>query len=213
MNNLPVVVIGAGGHAKVLIEALQRGGMVVLALTDCDRKKTGSKILGAAVGGDDEWLMAAHPPGSVRLVNGVGSTRQTLSRRRIFDRFSALGYSFVSVIHPSAVIASDVVIGAGAQVMAGVVIQPGVRLGVDSIVNTHASIDHDCDIGPHAHVAPGATLSGNVVVGESSHIGAGATVIQGIVVGRESLVAAGAVVVANVSDRADVAGIPARDVS
>ncbi len=91
--------------------------------------------------------------------------------------------SFETVIHPSAVIAPEVHIDDGVQVMAGAIVQPGSWLGENVIINTGARVDHDCTIDAHAHVAPGVTLSGNVHVGNGAHIGAGATVIQGIKVG------------------------------
>jgi len=94
--------------------------------------------------------------------------------------------------------------------MAGAVVQAGCRIGENVIVNTRASIDHDCDIEAHAHVAPGAVLSGCVHVGERAHIGAGATVIQGLTIGAGAIVGAGAVVVDGIPDGVTVVGVPAR---
>jgi UDP-perosamine 4-acetyltransferase len=160
------------------------------------------------LGGDD--VVSEFPPSEIQLVNGLGSVGLPVKRQQIFERFKGMGYRFATVIHPSAVLSSDVELGEGAQVIAGVVIQPGSRIGINSIINTSASVDHDCIIADHVHIAPGVTLSGGVKVGECSHIGTGATLIQGISIGSACLVAAGAVVTKDIADGAMVRGVPAR---
>jgi len=148
---------------------------------------------------------------AVRLVNGIGAVRVSPLRRQLYDSFKSRGYSFATVVHASAIVAPDVVLAEGAQIMAGVVLQTGCQIGENAIINTRVAVDHDCVIGNHVHVSPGATLCGNVVVGEGSHVGAGATVIQGICIGRNCTVAAGAVVIRDVPDNATVAGVPAKE--
>jgi len=209
MADLPVIVLGAGGHAKVVINALLESGYRVLGITDPDPKTHGEIKLGVTVlGGDDH--ITEHPADTVRLVNGIGSIGKITSRRNVFEAFKERGYEFQTVIHPSAIIAKEVTLGEGAHVMAGAVIQPGVRIGQNTIVNTCSSVDHDCVIGDHVHIAPGATLSGGIHVGDAVHIGAGATIIQGLKIGAESVVGAGSVVLNNVPAGATVAGAPAR---
>ena len=186
-------MIGGGGHAKVLIEALNCAGRVILGVLD-PALPVAAKVLGAEVLGDDQWLSAAFPE-AVELVNGLGSVPDQSQRRRdVFRRWKALGYSFATVIHPSAIVASDVVLGEGVQIMAGVVMQPGTVIGANTIVNTRVSVDHDCEIGLDCHLAPGVTLSGSVRVGNGAHVGSGATVIQGMVIGENAVIAAGATV-------------------
>jgi UDP-perosamine 4-acetyltransferase len=205
--NLPVIVVGGGGHAKVLIEALLTMGSDVLGYTDPDESvKT---VSGLSRLGDDQAILK-YDPEKLRLVNGVGSTASTSLRRSIYDRFRMKGYRFRIVAHSSAVIASDVLLEDGVQIMAGAVVQPGCRLGTDAIINTGASIDHDCDIGPHVHIAPGAVLSGNVRIEEGVHVGVGAIIIQGVVIGEESVIGAGSVVLQNVPPCATVVGVPGR---
>lgn len=204
-----VIIIGGGGHAKVLVQALLASAAPIAGIVDADPTMAGTVVLGIPVLGDDshlEGLWAAE----VRLVNGVGSVGLPEGRQAVFERFKSRGFSFAAVAHPSAVISSEVEIGEGAQVMAGAVIQPGCRIGCNSIVNTRASIDHDCVLGNHVHVAPGVTLSGGVTIGSGSHIGTGATVIQGIMIGERVTVAAGAVVVRDLPDGVTVKGVPAR---
>ena len=207
----PVIILGAGGHAKVLIDALRLQSVGLLGMTDADIGKKGHALLGVPVIGDDAEVMK-HPADSIRLVNGVGTVRVNPLRRQLFEQFVGKGYRFASVVHPSAIIADDVVLSEGAQVMAGAVIQAGCHVGMNTLVNTGAIVDHDCHIGNHVHLSPGVTLSGSVSVGENSHIGTGATVIQGIKIGRNSLVAAGAVVIRDVPDGVTVAGVPAKGI-
>jgi UDP-perosamine 4-acetyltransferase len=207
--DLPVIVIGAGGHAKVAIEALKLRRRPVLGIVDADPSQTGRTILGVPVIGDDGKVFG-RDPAMVLLVNGIGSVGSAERRRAVYRRFRDAGFRFGTVVHPSAVIASDAVLEEGAQVMAGAVIQPGCRIGENAIVNTRASVDHDCDVGDHAHLAPGAVLSGSVQVGEGAHVGTGASVIQGIRIGRNSVVGAGAVVVRDVPDDSVVYGVPAK---
>jgi UDP-perosamine 4-acetyltransferase len=204
-----MIVLGAGGHARVLIAALQRLEARILGATDADSAKLGQVMLGVAVLGGDEML-ESHAPGTVMLVNGIGGAGRTAARRAIYERFMSRGYRFAAVVDPLALIAGPVEIGDGAQILAGAVLQPGARIGANAIVNTRAAIDHDCVIGAHAHIAPGATLSGNVRVGEGTHIGTGASVIQNVHVGAGSVIGAGAAVIANVADDVTVAGVPAR---
>ena len=208
--SLPVIIIGAGGHSKVLIDALQLSCHKIIGIVDTDPDKKGTSILGIPVIGDDE-IVCSYSPETIQLVNGIGSTALPLLRQSIFETFRKKGYMFASVIHPSAVIASCVEIAEGVQIMAGAVIQPGCFVGLNTIINTRASVDHDCSIGEHVHLSPGVTLSGNVGIGDGSHIGTGATVIQGIGIGSGCLVAAGAVVVSNINDNATVYGVPAKE--
>ena len=207
--SLPVIVLGAGGHAKVLIEALLASSAVITGVVDPDLTLVGTTIHGVQVlGGDD--VVNEFPPSEVQLVNGLGSVSLPVKRQQLFERFKGIGYDFATVVHPSAVVASDVELAEGAQVMAGVVIQPGCSIGVNSIINTRVSVDHDCSIGDHVHIAPGVTLSGGVAVGSCSHIGTGATVIQGINIGAKSVIGAGALVLKDVAPCITVVGIPAK---
>ena len=207
-ESLPIVLLGAGGHAKVLIDALLSVGRHVIGCTDIN--PGANSILGIPVLGTDS-VLSQYTSDSVRLVNGLGSVSRTDARRQLFERFVAAGYRFSRVIHPAATIGRDVELGQAVQVMAGAVIQSGCRIGDNVIVNTGACIDHDCRIGAHTHIAPGAVLSGGVSVGDSVHVGTSATVIQGISIGSEALVAAGALVIRDVVDRSTVAGVPGKE--
>lgn len=204
-----LIVIGAGGHAKVVIGALLRAGLVPLGALDADPAKRGTSVLGVPVLGGDESL-DHYPPDAVELVNGIGSVGVPALRRRVQETLSGRGYRFAAVIDPAAVVGAECHIQAGAQVLARAVVQPGCRLGTGCIVNSGAVVDHDCRIGDFVHIAPGAILSGEVDVADDAHVGTGAAIIQGIRIGSGALVAAGAAVVADVAPGQRVGGVPAR---
>jgi sugar O-acyltransferase (sialic acid O-acetyltransferase NeuD family) len=211
MNKPPLLIIGAGGHAKVVLSALKRAGEQVAGLIDANAALHGASVLGVPVlGGDDEVLR--RPPAEVRLVNGIGSTGRPLKRKEVFERFKNKGYAFVAVVDPTAILAEEVELAEGAQVLAGAVLQPGARIGMNSIVNTRASVDHDAKVGAHVHIAPGAVLSGSVVVGDLAHIGTGAALKQGIRIGTGAVVGIGAAVTRDITADSTVAGVPARPI-
>jgi sugar O-acyltransferase (sialic acid O-acetyltransferase NeuD family) len=192
MTDRPVIVVGGGGHAKVVIDALRAAGIEVLGFTDLDADIAIARSLSKALGNDT--VIRRYPAGSIRLALGIGGTGVDEGRSALYAAFKNEGYDFVTVVHPAATIAADVCLGEGCQVMAGAVVQTGSAIGTGAIVNTCASIDHDCTIGSFVHIAPGVTLSGTVTVGARSHIGVGATIIQGIHLPEATMVRAGSVV-------------------
>lgn len=209
-----VIIIGAGGHAKVLVNSLHLCGVALWGATSPDTSVHGKSILGLCpINGTDELLLKRSTADTV-LVNGIGmTTPESALRQETFLKWKARGFSFATVVHPSAILAPDVVLGEGAQIMAGVVIQPGTRIGENTIVNSSASVDHDCIVGAHSHIAPGAVLCGGIVIGNRTMIGARSTVIQEIKIGGSVLIGAGAVVTANVADGARLRGVPAKPYS
>ncbi len=205
MPNL--VMIGEGGHARVVLAALKHCGTEIQAL--CVLDLAGVRHgLGVRLMRDADLL--AGPAAEYVLVNGVGGVDVPRLRRDVYERFQAAGFVFRQVIDPSAIVASGVQIGRGAQVLTAAVVQPGAQIGENAIINTRSVIEHDCVIEDHVHVATGAILAGGVRVGCMSMIGAGAVVKQGIAIGTGALVAAGAVVIRDVADGERVAGVPAR---
>lgn len=188
-----VIVIGAGGHARVVIDALLRAGANVLGVCDGRLAAGNTGPLGIPSLGDDDALKQFDMT-RVLLANGIGSIGDPSRRIAVYKRLTAAGWEFISLVHPAAIIGADCSIAAGAQIMAGAVLQAGCRIGQNAIVNTAASVDHDCSIGDHVHIAPGAVLCGDVIVGAATHIGSGAIVVQGIHIGADAMISAGAVV-------------------
>jgi sugar O-acyltransferase (sialic acid O-acetyltransferase NeuD family) len=205
--HLPAIIIGGSGHAKVLVSTLLMQQRRVLGFVDVNRDLP--PLLGIGYLGDDGAVIL-HPPGQVRLVNGIGSGSSTTLRRTVHDRFRERQYTFESVFHASSIIASEVHMEDGVQIMAGAVVQSGSWLGENVIINTGACVDHDCVVDAHAHIAPGVTLCGDVRIGNGAHIGCGATIIQGVRVGARAVVGAGAVVLRDVPEGVTVVGVPAR---
>jgi UDP-perosamine 4-acetyltransferase len=216
LTTLPFIVLGAGGHAKVVVAALQSAGDTVLSCTDVDPAKHGSTLLGVPVIGPDRSVFET-PPDQVFLAMGIGMGKSKdllvyLTRRLTIARAMAdRGYRFKAIVHPSAFVSAECQLNDGAQVMAGAIIQPGCRIGSMAIINTRASIDHDCMIGEGAHIAPGATLGGEVRVGAGTLVAIGAVVLPGIVIGAGSIVGAGAIVLRDVAPGKLVAGLPASE--
>mgnify|MGYP000294021709 CR=1 FL=1 len=209
---LPIVIIGFGGHGRVVADALLAGGFHILAATDCAPAQTHNTGMRLEII-TDEHLLELYPPASIVLALGIGSiwpvTADSL-RRKVVSRFEERGYQFGGVRHPSAIISPYARVALSAQVHAGAVVQVGTQVGDHSIINTKASVDHDCRIGDYCHIGPGATLSGCVELGEGVHVGTGASIIQGVCIGDRAFIAAGATVVSDIAAGAYVRGTPAR---
>ncbi len=206
--NKPIIIIGNGGHALVLAEILLLNHREILGYT---APYKGSNSFGLHYLGTDE-VISTYDSTQIELVLGVGSIQPNNIRMKIFQQFKERGYCFANCIHPKTILSSTAIIQEGAQIMAGVIIQPLVKIHQNVIVNTGVQIDHECEIFEHVHLAPGTVLSGNVQIGKNVHIGTGAKIIQSIVVGENSMVAAGAVVVKNIPINSKVMGIPAKEV-
>jgi sugar O-acyltransferase (sialic acid O-acetyltransferase NeuD family) len=197
-----LLVIGAGGHAKVVIDAARCARIEVAGVIDEPRGRT--DLLGAPITEDPDGIDADG------FIIAVGDNA---ARKLLFERYSESGLLPVAVVHPSAIIADGVEIGGGTLVAAGVVVNIDTRIGVNAILNTSCTVDHDCAIEDHAHVGPMTGLCGGVSVGEGALIGAGCSVIPLRAIGEWSVVGAGAAVVADVPAGEVHAGVPARPIS
>ena len=209
MGLKPVIIIGNGGHARVLVDILLLQKREIIGYTAPNEENNPYSI--TYLGGDEEILK--YDPQEIELVNALGSVSDTKLRANIFNIFKSKGYKFSTIIHPSAIISDTVILGEGVQIMAGVVIQPFVNIADNTIVNTSTCIDHDCFIDKHCHIAPGCVLSGGIKIGESTHIGTGAKIIQNISIGKNVLVGAGSLVLRDIGDNKKVYGSPAKEVS
>lgn len=206
-----IIVIGGGGHAKVLISVLRKlPAFKIIGYLD---PKNTSEILGVACLGDDRmWneIKSRHPNCCAAL--GVGAATIDGRRRQLIENLEKHGFDLPSIVSPQAVVNEDVILGGAAMVFDGAVIQPGARIGRGVIINTRASVDHDCDIRDYVHLAPGAVLGGGVVVGENSFIGLGANVAPYRKIGERCLIGAGATVIGDCIAPGTYVGTPARKI-
>ncbi|WP_209899809.1 MULTISPECIES: acetyltransferase [unclassified Rhizobium] len=197
-NRRSVVIIGAGGHARVLQSSLSALGLTVLgAIGQATLAQNPFEVY------EDEALLFERFA-NADIVIGVGAAPERGdtrlgARKHIFETYAAEHRErLVSVVDPDAILRGAVVIGCAAQVLAGAVIQTGARIGENAVANTGCRIDHDCRIGDHAFIGPGAVLCGGVEIGESTFVGANATILPGVTVGAKALIAAGSTVTRDV---------------
>lgn len=199
-----LLILGAGGHGRVVAETAIAAGLSVAGFLDEDPSLLRQRPLGLPVLGNTDTL---NQTDAAALGFGVG---RNSTRLALLHRFAISRWSLPWIIHPRAWLSPSAVVGPATVVMANASVQTACQLGAAVIINTNASVDHDCVLADGVHVSPGAHLAGNVTVGESTHIGIGASVIEGIRIGANCLIAAGAVVVQDVPDGQRVAGVPAR---
>lgn len=202
-----VFLFGASGHAKVVIDILERTQDVEIALVVDDAASAkGLSICGHKVAGGRAELLAQRD----RLDAGIVTIGDNAARRDVAAWLTEQGFELMSAIHPAATVARDSTVGAGSVIMAGCVINTGARIGANVIVNTGSTIDHDCVIGDGAHIAPGCHLCGGVHIGAGTFLGAGSTVIPNVHVGAKVVIGAGSTVLENIEAGVRAAGNPAR---
>ena len=210
MNNT-LLILGAGGHARVVADcALATKQWSNVAFLD-DRYPEFDSMNGWPVVGrisDLELFVSEYP----EMALGTGVSYESL-RLELLGRGKVAGALFPAVIHPAATVSPFATVDDGSVVFAGAVININARIGSGCIINTVSSIDHDCSIGNGTHISPGALLAGAVTVGEKAWIGMGAKILQCLSIGADAVVGAGAVVLADVPANSKVVGIPARSIS
>lgn len=193
-----VLLYGASGHGKVVLDILQAQGIVVNCI--CDDHPKFPHIHGVPVVSTEEvdWKQ------NYVMLFSIGNNA---IRAALAQRFAG---PYITAVHPQAVISPRATLGEGTVVMAGVVINTDARVGVHSIINTGATLDHDCVVGDFVHISPGVALAGNVTIGSGTHVGIGACVIQGVTIGKGCTIGAGAVIIRDVPDGAVVVGNPGK---
>lgn len=199
-----ITILGAGGHAKIVIDALRLlHSALGIRLYDDAKQKQDLNFLDISV----ETPIPANfeSLGNMHIAIGNNRIRQALGNKLILA-----GNNYISVIHPSAVVSTYAMIGKGHFIAAGAIVAANAELGDGVIVNHQAVVDHDCRIGSWSHIAPSAVLGGEVTIGNGTLIGSGAVILPGVKVGANVIVGAGAVVTKDVMDNAIVVGVPAR---
>ncbi len=194
-----LLIIGSGGHAKVVTAAAEAAGWSIAGIVDATTDRT--ELLGHPISASCDTAEAD------AFIIAVGDNR---TRRARFEEWSGCGLAAATVIHPSAIVASTASIGAGTFVSAGVIVNPDARIGDNVILNTGCIVEHDCVVADHAHVGPASSLCGNVSVGSGALLGTGVNAIPGISIGTWSVCGAGAAVVKDIPADCVCAGVPAR---
>lgn len=204
-----IVIVGGGGHAKVLASIIRKSTDYE-AVGYVDTRNRG-RLLGLSYLGNDSSLkrILKNITGCAAVL-GIGSIGVNYRREEIFKQLKKLGFKLPVIVSEDAVVNRDVKLGEGSVVFDGAVINVGTRIGKGVIINTNSTVEHDCKIGNFSHVAPGVTLSGGVQIGSHCLIGAGTSVIQYVKIADNSIIGVGAAVVENCSKRGTYLGVPAR---
>ena len=203
MGNEQIILIGGGGHAKVVFDAMVCAGLAACGFVDDDPQALIFKLDGCP-----EYLgsiaSAANHDGVMLIAIG-----DVPVRRRLINTIGPFDYAR-AVVHPRAIVAKSSMLGIGVFVGPGAIVNADARIGDHAIINSGAIVEHDCAVGINTHIAPGAKLGGGAKVGDDTLIGIGATVLPGIRIGNACVVGAGAVVTCDVGDGETVVGVPAR---
>lgn len=192
-----LIIIGASGHGKVVADIAERNGYTDIVFLDdnaATKECAGFPVLGKSI---------EAPEGEIFVAIG-----NTAVRKYLMEYYC--NRSMPVLVHPNAVVAKDVKIGAGTVVMAGAVINPGAAIGTGCIINTCSSVDHDCIVSDYVHIAVGAHLCGTVIIGKGTLIGAGATVSNNVYICDNCTIGAGTVVIRNTPVSGTYVGVPAR---
>jgi len=212
MAKKKIVLIGGGGHCKVVISILKKLDNYEIAGI-VDNYKTDSFISGIKIIGTDDDLKDIYKNGIHNALITVGSTKDNAKRYRLFNMAREIGYKFPVIISPEAIVDESVKIDEGTVIMPGSIINIDSSIGKNSIINTGSIIEHDCKIGNHCHITPGVHISGAANIGELSFLGIGATIIQGIKIGKNVTIGAGSVAIKDIPDNVITVGNPAKIIS
>ncbi len=203
------VIVGAGGHGRVVLDILlQRGGVEIAGFVDSNLALKGKRVDGLRVLGTPDQLPKLCD--ELELESGIVAVGDNGARRELAQQLQGWGIELINAIHPSANLARNVTLGTNIVVAAGALVCAHCQIGESVILNTGCIVDHESLIGTACHICPGARLAGRVAVESGAFIGIGATVIQYVRVGYESTVGAGAVVIEDVPPMSTVVGVPAR---
>ncbi len=204
-----IVIIGAGGHAKIVVDIIERTGDIIYGLTDVNYLEK-RECMGYPIIGNDEILQSVISNEIKFAAMGIGHVGYPDSRNKSYQYAQKIGYIFPVLVHPSAVIANTAIIGEGSVCAAHSTVNVDARIGKICIVNSAAVIEHDVQMEDGVHVAPHAVVLGEAHIGKNSFIGAGSVILQGIRIGKNCIIGAGSVVLHNVDDDCVVVGNPGR---
>lgn len=201
-----IIIIGAGGHARVIIDTAEQLNFKIKGIIDINFKNQDERILDYPVLGDFSVLQKIDPVNITAIV-ALGDIEK---RAEYFHRIVKLGFSMETLIHPTAIVSKHAKIGKGVFVNVAAIINSAAIIKDNVIVNTGAIIDHETEIGEHCHIGPGVKIAGRVKIGHHSFIGIGTTIIDKITVGENVIIGAGTVVINNIYPYSTVVGVPGK---
>ena len=204
-----LVIWGASGHAKVIADIIQLNGdfQIVGLLDDVNMNRQKQTFYGYSILGGKEQLDKLFNSGIDHIIIGFGNCH---ARYKLSEFAYSKGFKFTNAIHPRSIIARDVSIGEGSVIVAGAVVNPGSKLGKHVIINTCASVGHDCTVQDAVHIAPGVRVGGHSTIGEKSWIGIGSSLRDHVKIGKNCMIGAGSVVIENIPDNVLAYGVPAK---
>ena len=202
-----IIIIGAGGHAKVIIEILKSCNIKIAYCIG--QENDGETCLGIPVLKGDQNLEKLFNNGFKKIFVAIGSNNL---RAKITKRIKEIGFEIINAISPYSIISKSVSLGTGIAIMPGAIINAACNISDNSIINTGTTIDHDCNIGLGSHIGPQCALAGNVTIGEGAFLGIGTKVIPGILIGTNSILGAGSVVIKNIKSNCTAVGVPAKTI-
>lgn len=207
-----LIVIGAGGHAKVVIDSVDRREYEVAGILDKDLLHIHEQINGVPIIGIDGDAERYFSEGVHHAFIAIGHIGDAGIRSRLFSRLKAIGYHMINIIHPAAIISESSRLGEGNLIMPNCVINAEARIGNNTIINTGAIIEHDVIIEDNVHLAPGSIVAGMSMIGNGSFIGAGSTILQNLHIGTNVTIGAGSTVIHDMPDNVVAVGSPAREI-
>lgn len=202
-----IVLIGAGGHCKVIIDIIKSiGKYEIVGITD----KTNKSVLGIPIIGDDSMLKKIYDEGVTNAFICIGGLNNPNVRNIIYSKLKNIGFNIPVLIHNRAIVSPFAEIDEGTCVMPGAIINAGAVIGKNCILNSGSIVEHDCNIGENTHISPNSSIAGGVNIGVNTHIGVGSSIIEGKVIGNNVTIGAGAVVIDNIKDNSLAVGVPAK---
>lgn len=210
MEKKKLIILGAGGHARTVLECIDRSQFEVIGFVDKDSAREGEMVSGFPVLGDDslpeKWLSK----GIDCCIIGIGHLGNAGIRNRLYHKYEAAGFEMIIAVHAAAHVSQNAYVGLGTVVMPGAIINTGAVINNNCIINTGTIIEHDVKISQGVHIAPGCVIAGASSVGVNAFVGAGSTVINGIQIGENSIIGAGSVVISDIPENSLALGTPAK---
>lgn len=207
-----VIIVGDGGHAKIIIDILQEMDYYnILGVTSKEKDK--KQFFGLPVLGNDDVLEDYFKKGMKNIAIGIGGFKDNKLREVIFNKYLSKGFNIINAIHPKSIIAKSTIMGKGVVIFPGVILNPEVKLGNNVIIATGSTIDHETIIEDHCLISAGVTIGADTKIGEETLCALGSKIISAVSIGNKCLIAAGAVVVSDIEANSKVFGVPAKEKS